>query len=109
MSEEIQNKSTPTDKDIDLLDRRIQGLATEVKLLRQLLEELRLQQYVQALLSPRHMMWSSLLRGIFSGLGAVLGGTVILALLLYILSHMQIIPYIGDFISEIIKVVRKQT
>lgn len=82
-------------------------LTNEVHELRELLEKLRLQQYVQALLSPRHIMFISFLSGIFSGLGAVLGATVVLAFLLYILGKLQVIPFIGHFVYEILKIVQQ--
>lgn len=88
-------------------DDEIRRLTSEVTKLRELLEHLRLQQYVQALLNTRRIMWMSLLSGVMSGLGAVLGATLILAILLYILGRLEVVPYIGHFVSEIIKVVKK--
>jgi len=98
-SEDHKNDNIPHEE--------IVGLTLEVRRLRELLEQLRLQQYIQVLLNKRRIMFISFLSGLFSGLGAVLGGTLLLALLLYILGRLSIVPYIGHFISEIIKVVKK--
>lgn len=53
---------------------------------------------------PR-FLWFSLLKGIALGLGSVLGATVVLSALLYVLSQMEFIPIIGDLVSKIIEVV----
>jgi hypothetical protein len=82
-------------------------LASEVHELRLLLEKLRLQQYIQALLNPRRIAFYSLISGIFSGLGAILGATVVLAFLVYVLSKLQVVPYIGHFVYEIIRIVEQ--
>lgn len=46
-------------------------------------------------------------RGIFFGLGSVLGGTVVLALLIWILNLTgHLIPGVADFINRIVDVMR---
>ena len=87
---------------------RLAALAEEVRWLRNLLEKLRLQQYVQVLLNTRRIAWMSFLRGVLSGLGAAVGATLVLALLIYLLSRLEVIPHIGRFVSEIVKIVQHQ-
>jgi hypothetical protein len=41
-------------------------------------------------------------RGLFFGLGSVIGGTVVLAIVVWLLSWLIGIPGLGHFISEII-------
>lgn len=42
-------------------------------------------------------------RGLFFGLGSVLGGTVIIAILIWVLSQLgAIVPFLSDFIQEIL-------
>ena len=48
-----------------------------------------------------HSMLRGFLIGMASGLGAVIGGTVVLAALLFLLSQGHIIPFIGDYISQV--------
>jgi hypothetical protein len=93
---------------VDDLDRRITGLSDEVRRLRELLEHLRLQQYLQAVVNMRYIMWRSFVGGVFSGLGAVLGGTLVLALLVYLLSRLEVVPYIGHFVARIVQIVHAQ-
>lgn len=46
--------------------------------------------------------------GILSGLGAVLGATVVLALLLAVLSQFSSVPIIGNLIEPIVNEVRER-
>lgn len=112
---EAERKATPSDVEehnrpeyVEQLENRIVGLTHEVSQLRDLLERLQIQQYVRALLSVRHIMWANLLSGVFSGLGAVVGATLGVALLVYILGRLEVVPVIGRFVSEIVKIVQQQ-
>ena len=47
------------------------------------------------------------IRGIFFGLGSVIGGTVVIALLVWLLNLTgNLIPGIADFIHEVVRVVQ---
>lgn len=47
-------------------------------------------------------------RGISFGIGSVLGGTVLIAILIWVLSlFVQWVPFWGDFISDIIDVIQR--
>jgi len=90
------------------LNQQVVALTKELHWMRKLLEKLRLQQYVQALLNVRRIAWVSFFMGILNGLGAAIGATLVLALLLYILSRLEVLPHIGRFVSEIVKIVQQQ-
>lgn len=108
-SEHSAEKNTlARDESLRELIKPLTTLASEVRSLRNLLEDLRLQQYVQALLNRRRIAWVSFSSGVLNGLGAVIGATLVLALLLYILSRLEVVPYIGRFVSEIVKIVQQQ-
>ncbi len=47
--------------------------------------------------------------GIFSGLGGVVGATIVFALLIFILSKMELVPIIGDFAAKVVSVVEDKT
>lgn len=57
--------------------------------------------YIQLLSSSRHLIWSSFVRGIFTGLGTVIGATLVVALLLWILSFFGTFPIIGEFFRSV--------
>jgi uncharacterized small protein (DUF1192 family) len=90
------------------LDQRVAALSEEVRRLRELLEKLRLSQYVQAILNGRRTAWLSFLNGILGGLGGTIGATLALALLIYLLTRLELVPHIGRFVAEIAKVVQHQ-
>ena len=50
-----------------------------------------------------NLLFISLLRGLASGLGWVLGATILVSLLTYTLSQIEFIPIIGDWVSRLIK------
>lgn len=58
----------------------------------------------------RHQVyWANFVRGIFFGVGSVLGGTVIIALLIALLSHLVDLPGgIGNFIQYVVDTVQKR-
>lgn len=51
--------------------------------------------------SRASMLWSSFLRGIAQGFGAIVGGTILVALLLWILGIFNHIPLVGPAIRSI--------
>ena len=90
------------------LDARAAALSEEVRRLRELLEKLRLSRYMQAVLNVRRMAWLSFLNGILGGLGGAIGATVVLALLVYLLTRLELVPHIGRFVAEIVNIVQHQ-
>ena len=53
----------------------------------------------------RHQVyWMNFIRGIFFGLGSVLGGTIVVALLIWVLVHLSsAFPPLHDFFQQIIQ------
>ncbi|TAL15225.1 hypothetical protein EPN95_00420 [Patescibacteria group bacterium] len=59
--------------------------------------------------SRRQVYWMNFTRGIFFGVGSVIGGTVVIAILIWILSHLVDLPGgIGNFIQYIVDTVQKR-
>tara|TARA_E500000331_G_scaffold141595_1_gene138220 strand:+ start:158 stop:424 length:267 start_codon:yes stop_codon:yes gene_type:complete len=48
------------------------------------------------------LIFISLLRGLASGLGFVLGATILVSLLTYTLSQVEFVPILGELVSRII-------
>lgn len=86
------NKNTPTkQRDNRELDAR-----------RQLLEDLFNDLYV----CRRKVYWMNFVRGICLGFGTLLGGTVVVALIIWLLSLFASTPVIGDYIKAIITAIQ---
>jgi hypothetical protein len=59
--------------------------------------------------SRHQVYWMNFVRGIFFGVGSVLGGTIVIALLIWLLSHLVDLPGgIGNFIQYIVDTVQKR-
>lgn len=57
--------------------------------------------YVELLRSTKRQIWSSFVRGIFAGLGGVIGASLVVALLLWILHLAGGAPFIGHYIQNV--------
>jgi hypothetical protein len=69
----------------------------------QLLEEL----FEDFHANRRQIYWMNFTRGIFFGFGTLLGGTVLVALLLWLLGQLSLLPYIGDYIRGIVEAINQ--
>ena len=60
--------------------------------------------------SRKEVYWMNFTRGIFFGVGSVIGGTIVIAIIVWLLSLLTDIPGgIGDFIQYIVDVVQSNT
>lgn len=76
--------------------------ANEVKNLTKEVKKLHNAELMQVFRHPVKFLTYAFLKGLMIGLGSVLGATVLVALLVYILAQMSLVPVIGDFIEDII-------
>ncbi|HUC87167.1 MAG TPA: DUF5665 domain-containing protein [Candidatus Saccharimonadales bacterium] len=56
--------------------------------------------YVQLLGNTRRQIWLSFVRGVFTGLGTVVGATVVVALIVWILHLFGGVPVVGQFLTH---------
>jgi hypothetical protein len=58
--------------------------------------------------SRKQVYWMNFIRGIFFGFGSVLGGTILVALLIWLLSaFVDIFPPLADFVNGIITAMQR--
>lgn len=57
--------------------------------------------YIYILHSTKRQIWSSFMRGIFAGLGGVIGATLGVALLVGLLQLFGGVPVVGDFFRQL--------
>ncbi|HMS93385.1 MAG TPA: DUF5665 domain-containing protein [Candidatus Saccharibacteria bacterium] len=51
----------------------------------------------------RQIYWMNFVRGLFFGLGSVLGGTILIGLLVWLLAQLgAVVPFLSDFIQQIL-------
>ncbi len=86
---------------IELLTKKIDELSLKM-------EKMKLVDYVYFLEHPRKMLWANFINGLARGFGIAIGFTLLGAVAIYILNQIVKInlPYIGEFISEIVKIVQ---
>lgn len=77
-------------------------LAKEVKLLTKEVTRLHDCEFLKVFAHPWKFMGFSFLKGLMIGLGTVLGATVLVAIVAFLLAQMRFVPIIGNFIEEVI-------
>ena len=53
--------------------------------------------------STKKILFISFLKGLASGLGWIIGATILVSLLTYTLSQIEFIPILGDMVSQLIE------
>jgi len=62
--------------------------------------------YLIGYANPRRFLWFSFLRGIVYGLGIFIGGTIVVAVVLSILTQFNSVPVIGPLVEKIVETVQ---
>ncbi len=89
-------------KDVKELTKESQTLAKEVNNLKNL-------EFIQVFKHPLKFMWFSFLKGLMVGFGSVLGATVLVALFLYILAKLSVLPGVGEYVNTFIKEIQESS
>lgn len=63
---------------------------------------------VSAPVSKKQMMWNNFLGGLFWGIGTALGAILLLTVLGFLVSRLDFVPILGDFIAEITHTVKEK-
>ena len=59
--------------------------------------------------SRREVYWMNFVRGIFFGVGSVIGGTLVIGLIIWLLTLLVDLPGgVGEFIQYIVNIVQKR-
>lgn len=77
-------------------------LVAEVRSLTREIKRLKEMDFMQVFKSPFKFMWFSFLKGLMVGFGSVLGASVLVAIFVYLMSQISLIPIIGDFVEDIV-------
>ncbi len=87
------------------LIEQLEHLAAVTKALTQEVEQL--QQWHPLAGGLRHLLWRSFLQGIASGLGRAVGATVVLALLVWLLGQLEVVPVLGAWIVRLAETIQE--
>jgi len=85
------------------LNQKLDDLSVQI-------EKLNLSEYLELLRNPRRLLYVNFLGGVARGFGMAIGFTLLGALVIYMLQRLVILrlPFIGDFVADIIKIVQKE-
>ena len=75
----------------------------EIKKLSEALKSLNNNNLFKIYNSTKKILFMSFLKGLASGLGWIIGATILVSLLTYILSQIEFIPILGDIVSQLIE------
>ncbi|AEY66367.1 DUF5665 domain-containing protein [Clostridium sp. BNL1100] len=89
----------------------ISELSKKVDNLSLKMEKMKFVDYVYYLEHPRKMLWANFVSGLARGFGIAIGFTILGAIAIYFLNIIVKInlPYIGQFISDIVKIVQSSS
>lgn len=76
-------------------------LAKEMKELTKELQKLKDQEFLQVFKKPFKFLWFSFLKGLMVGFGSVLGASILVALFVYLVAQISLVPIVGDFVEDI--------
>ncbi len=79
--------------------KEMRSLAKEVKKLKDM-------DFLRVFSNPYKFMFFSFMKGIMVGFGSVLGASVVVGIFVFALAQISFVPYLGDFVEEIISQVQ---
>lgn len=74
------------------------------------LERMQLEEYLRYIENKRRLFRVNFLSGLARGLGSAVGFTILGAVVVVVLQHVVVenIPFIGDFLAEVIRIVQER-
>lgn len=81
-------------------------LTKQVKELTKEIGKLKNMEFIQVFKHPWKFLWFSFLKGLMVGFGSVLGASVLVGLFIFLLGQISFVPYLGDFVEDIISQVQ---
>jgi len=60
-----------------------------------------MEDFIQYVSSPWRIVWVNFLAGIFRGLGALIGASIVLALIVWVLTQLVDVPLVGEYAKDI--------
>lgn len=88
-------------------EEKEKSLTEAINDLTKLVDGLRLKKYLHIVDNPKKFLFYNFISGIASGLGTALGATIIFGLLIWILSKLQLVPIVGNWIVTVLDYIQK--
>lgn len=81
----------------------IENNNNDIKELKNNIKKLNNHNFFKIYNSTKSILIVSFLKGLISGLGWILGATILVSLLTYILSQIEFIPILGNLVTQLIQ------
>jgi len=78
----------------------------ELRQIKKVLDGAGFSDFVRYLRSPWRIMWINFWAGVFRGLGILIGMTVVVALLVWLLTKLVDFPLIGEYFEEMLDAIK---
>jgi len=86
------------------LVERLEELTTATRALAREVE--RLQRWHSLAGDIRHVLWRNFLRGVAFGLGQTVGAVLLVGILAWLLSRLEVVPVVGEWIARLWEAIR---
>jgi hypothetical protein len=83
------------------------SLAESVEVLAKMVDGLRSRRYLQMIDKPKKFLFYNFISGVASGLGTAFGATIIFALIIWLLSKMQLVPFLGEWVVKMLDYIQQ--
>ncbi|MFH1894466.1 MAG: DUF5665 domain-containing protein [Patescibacteria group bacterium] len=88
-------------------EKQEKSLGESVAVLTKLVEDLRSRRYLQRIDNPKKFFFYNFISGIIRGVGVAIGASIAFALIIWILSKLQIVPVLGNWAIIILDYIEK--
>jgi phage shock protein PspC (stress-responsive transcriptional regulator) len=88
-------------------EKQEKSLSESVAILTKLAKDLKSRRYLQRIDNPKKFFFYNFISGIVRGIGVAFGASIVFALILWILSKLQIVPILGDWAIVILDYIEK--